>query len=117
MLVGRLCELQLVDTEANKYRYATQRFGLHALVYRIVRAIRGGIFLPPTVARLARRERLVIYSSTRVRPAGLPEPDSGRQVSGLRCSRSSQQLLGISTDTHNLAGEHARPGSSPASTI
>ncbi len=90
VLVGRLYELQLVDTEANKYRYATQ---VRTTRFLPVRPIRGEIFAADGKTLLA--ASVPIYSAS-IRPADLPDPIT---EPGERTAVFAQlgQLLGIST--------------------
>jgi penicillin-binding protein 2 len=66
-LVGRLYQLQLVDTEANRYRYATQ---VRTTRYLSVPPMRGEVFASDGKTLLA--ESVPIFTVS-VRPADLPE--------------------------------------------
>jgi penicillin-binding protein 2 len=89
-LVGRLYQLQLVDTEANKYRYATQVLTARFLP---VRPIRGEIFAADGKTLLA--ESVPIYSAS-IRPADLPDPTTAAHERAAVFAQLGQ-LLGIST--------------------
>ncbi|MFL5806145.1 MAG: penicillin-binding transpeptidase domain-containing protein [Roseiflexaceae bacterium] len=89
-LVGRLYQLQLVDTESNKYRYATQ---VRTTRFLPVRPIRGEIFAADGKTLLA--ESVPIYSAS-IRPADLPDPTTAPRERAAIFAQLGQ-LLGIST--------------------
>lgn len=88
VLVGRLYQLQLVDSEANRYRYATQ---VRTTRYLPVRPMRGEIFASDGKTLLA--ESVPIFTVS-VRPADLPEPGSYQRAAVFA---QLSQLLGITT--------------------
>src|SRR5262249_1104806 len=90
VLVGRLYQLQLVDTEANKYRYATR---VRTTRFLPVRPIRGEIFAADGTTLLA--ESVPIFSVS-IRPADLPDPETEPRERAAVFARLGQ-LLGIST--------------------
>lgn len=73
-LVGRLYQLQLVDTEANRYRYAT---GVLTTRYLSIRPMRGEVFASDGKTLFA--ESVPIFSVS-VRPADLPKPGSHQRA-------------------------------------
>ena len=88
VLVGRLYQLQLVDSEANRYRYATQ---VRTTRYLPVRPMRGEIFASDGKTLLA--ESVPIFTVS-IRPADLPEPGSYQRAAVFA---QLSQLLGITT--------------------
>jgi penicillin-binding protein 2 len=90
VLVGRLYQLQLVDTEANKYRYATR---VRTTRFLPVRPIRGEIFAADGKTLLA--ESVPIFSVS-VRPADLPDLETEPRERSTVFARLGQ-MLGIST--------------------
>lgn len=90
VLVGRLYQLQLVDTEANKYRYATQ---VNTTRFLPVRPIRGEVYAADGKTVLA--ASVPIYNAS-VRPADLPSATSA-PAERARVFAQLGQLLGIST--------------------
>jgi penicillin-binding protein 2 len=90
VLVGRLYELQLVDTEANKYRYATQ---VRTTRFLPVRPIRGEVFAADGKTLLA--ESVPIYSAS-IRPADLPDIETAPYERAAVFAQLGH-LLGIST--------------------
>ncbi len=90
VLVGRLYQLQLVDTEANKYRYATH---VRTTRFLPVRPIRGEIFAADGKTLLA--ESVPIFTVS-IRPADLPDFQTARSERAAVFARLGQ-LLGIST--------------------
>lgn len=72
-LLGRLYQLQLVDSEADRFRYATQ---VRTRRYLPVRPMRGEIFASDGVTRLA--ESVPIFTVS-IRPADLPPAGSGQR--------------------------------------
>ena len=90
VLVGRLYQLQLVDTEANKYRYATR---VRTTRFLPVRPIRGEIFAADGTTLLA--ESVPIFSVS-IRPADLPDLETEPRERAAVFARLGQ-LLGIST--------------------
>src|ERR1041384_6349317 len=89
-LVGRLYQLQLVDTVANKYRYNTRALTTR---YLPVRPIRGEIFASDGRTLLA--ESVPIFSVS-IRPAERPEPAKAPHERSVVFAQLGQ-LLGIST--------------------
>jgi penicillin-binding protein 2 len=89
-LVGRLYQLQLVDTQANKYRYATR---VRTTRFLPVRPIRGEIFAADGKTLLA--ESVPIFSVS-IRPADLPDPKTEPRERAVVFAQLGQ-LLGIST--------------------
>src|SRR5438045_503307 len=89
-LVGRLYQLQLVDTEANKYRYATR---VRTTRFLPVRPIRGEIFASDGRTPLA--ESVPIFSVS-IRPADLPDAEKAPRERAAVFAQLGQ-LLGIST--------------------
>ncbi|HEX5688623.1 MAG TPA: peptidoglycan glycosyltransferase, partial [Roseiflexaceae bacterium] len=89
-LVGRLYQLQLVDTEASKYRYATQ---VRTTRFLPIRPIRGEVLAADGKTLLA--ESVPIFSVS-VRPADLPDAE---ELPDERAAVFAQlgQLLDIST--------------------
>jgi penicillin-binding protein 2 len=85
-----LYQLQLVDTEANKYRYATR---VRTTRFLPVRPIRGEIFAADGTTLLA--ESVPIFSVS-IRPADLPDPETEPRERAAVFARIGQ-LLGIST--------------------
>src|SRR5262245_37617149 len=90
VLVGRLYQLQLVDTEANKYRYATR---VRTTRFLPVRPIRGEIFAAGGKTMLA--ESVPIFSAS-IRRADLPDPETEPRERAAVFARLSQSL-GISS--------------------
>jgi penicillin-binding protein 2 len=90
VLVGRLYQLQLVDTEANKYRYATR---VRTTRFLPVRPIRGEIFAADGTTLLA--ESVPIFTVS-IRPADLPDQQTAPRERAAVFARLGQ-LLGIST--------------------
>jgi penicillin-binding protein 2 len=90
VLVGRLYQLQLVDTEANKYRYATR---VRTTRFLPVRPIRGEIFASDGRTPLA--ESVPIFSVS-IRPADLPDAEKAPHERAAVFAQLGQ-LLGIST--------------------
>src|SRR5262245_58708291 len=90
VLVGRLYQLQLVDTEANKYRYATR---VRTTRFLPVRPIRGEIFAADGKTLLA--ESVPIFTVS-IRPADLPDLETEPQERAAVFARLGQ-LLNIST--------------------
>jgi penicillin-binding protein 2 len=88
-LVGRLYQLQLVDTEASKYRYATQ---VRTTRFLPVRPIRGEILAADGKTLLA--ESVPIFSVS-LRPADLPDADTEPHERAAVFAQLGQ-LLGIS---------------------
>src|SRR5262245_47333618 len=90
VLVGRLYQLQLVETESNKYRYATR---VRTTRFLPVRPIRGEIFAADGKTLLA--ESVPIFSVS-IRPADLPD---AQDMPGERAAVFARlgQLLGISS--------------------
>jgi penicillin-binding protein 2 len=89
-LVGRLYQLQLVDTVANKYRYNTRAITTR---YLPVRPIRGEIYASDGRTLLA--ESVPIFSVS-IRPAELPDAEKAPHERSVVFAQLGQ-LLGIST--------------------
>src|SRR5689334_4793958 len=89
VLVGRLYQLQMVDTEADKYRYATR---VRTTRFLPVRPIRGEILSADGKTLLA--ESVPIFSVS-IRPADLPDAESEPRERAAVFAQLGQ-LLGIS---------------------
>jgi penicillin-binding protein 2 len=88
VLVGRLYQLQLVDSEADRFRYATQ---VRTRRYLPVRPMRGEVFASDGKTRLA--ETVPIFTVS-IRPADLPPADS---IQRAQVFVRLGQLLGITS--------------------
>lgn len=87
-LISRLYQLQLVDTEANRLRYATQ---VRTTRYLAIRPMRGEIFASDGTTLLA--ESVPIFTVA-IRPADLPPEGSYQRAEGFA---HLSQLLGITS--------------------
>lgn len=88
ILVGRLYQLQLIDIESNKYRYATDVLTTR---YLSTRPIRGEVFARDGTTLLS--ESVPIFSVS-VRPADLPKPATPQRA---EIFAQLSKLLGITS--------------------